>query len=175
MREIWKDIKGYEGFYQISNKGRVKSFKSSSKYPDKEGHILNPTITKGYLYVGLCNKGKKKPTLVHRLVAEAFVPNPDNYKEVNHMDENKLNNNAKNLEWCNRDYNMSYGTARERQGISLGSPVEQFTVNETPIARYANAEIAGKINRIDSSSIHKCCKGKRVHAGGYSWKYAESY
>ena len=169
MNEIWKDIPGYEGKYQISNTGKIKSF---AKY--SEGKILTPFITRGYASIGLCDKSfKKKTFLVHRLVALLFVPNPNGYKEINHKDENKLNNSSDNLEWCTREYNMSYGNARLSQGISCGKPIAQFTINGLMIAKYYSAEFAASVNKIDGSSIIRCCKGKRKYAGGYAWQYTD--
>lgn len=172
MEEIWKDIPGFEGIYQISNAGNVKSFIRNGKYSSGEPHLLKPGITRGYASVALWKgKSKKKTVLVHRLVAAAFVPNPNNYQEVNHKDENKLNNNADNLEWCTRAYNMSYGTARFRQGISQSTPVEQLTIDGIRIAVYCSIPIAAKINNLDESSIHKCCNQKRKFVGGYMWRF----
>lgn len=174
--EIWKDIEGFEGVYQISNTGRVKRLTDRLGNHIDGGHILKQNVSKRqYVTVGLSRKGKHaKTALVHRLVATAFIPNPNNYKEINHKDENKLNNNVENLEWCSREYNMSYGTARLRQGISLGLPVEQRTISGLLIAVYCSAEVAGKLTNIDPSSIHKCCKNKRQFAGGYSWSYSQN-
>ena len=170
MKEKWKAIDGYEGLYEVSNTGKVRSFKKSRK-----GHILVPAATRGYDSVGLCSgDGSKTTVLVHRLVATAFVPNPNGYKEVNHKDENKKNNNADNLEWCTRAYNMSFKTARVRQGVSCGKPVEQMTIDGIAVALYSSAEMAGKILGIDASSIHKCCKNKRDHAAGYKWRYSNT-
>lgn len=173
MHEIWKDIPGYEGRYQVSNSGKVKSFLRSSTYPNSNGHILKPHIAKGYAYVGLRREGKSKNYLVHRLVADSFVPNPNHLNEINHKDENKGNNCADNLEWCTRSYNMAYKTARVRQGITYGKPVVQLTLDAIPIAIYCSAEYAASINNIDPSSIHKCCKHNRLTSGGYHWKYSK--
>lgn len=171
MVEIWKDIDGYEGRYQVSNTGKVRSLIKRSEL-QADWHLLKPAHARGYESVGLCkNQGKKTTFLVHRLVAYAFVPNPNNYKEVNHKDENKLNNYADNLEWCTREYNMSYRNARVRQGISCSTPVDQFTMDNIYIATYVSIPIAAKINDIDESSIHKCCCGKRMYVGGYRWKF----
>lgn len=101
MIEIWKDIKGYEGLYQISNCGNVKSLKTNKN--------LYLSDSKGYQRVGLY-KGKRIMYAVHRLVAETFIPNPNNYPCVNHKDYNKKNNNVTNLEWCNHKYNNNYGS-----------------------------------------------------------------
>lgn len=165
MNEIWKDVEGYEGLYQVSNTGKVKSMRMN--------HLMHPTLAvRGYYYLKLRDaNGVDKSFPIHRLVALAFIPNPYGYKCVNHIDENKQNNNADNLEWCTLAYNFNYGTARERQGISCGKPVKQITVTGQHIATYCSVEIAARINRIDSSSIHKCCKFKRDSAGSYVWRY----
>ena len=112
-KEIWKDIEGYEGRYQISNRGNVKSLNYNHNGKEK---ILKPIINNkhGYAYVGLHLEGKTKNYYIHRLVAIAFIPNPDNLPEVNHRDENKENNTVENLEWCDRAYNCNYGTHNKR-------------------------------------------------------------
>lgn len=118
--EIWKDIKGYEGLYQISNYGNVKSLErviedNKGSYIKKE-KILTPTINnRGYYHIGLRNNSKTKYYYVHRLVAEAFIPNPNNYPIINHKDEDKTNNKVDNLEWCTPKYNANYGTAIQRR------------------------------------------------------------
>lgn len=116
MDEIWKEIKNYEGYYQISNRGRVKGIVEVKKY--KEGRILTPWSNhrgRGYLKVKLIKNGTGKYAYVHRLVAQAFIDNPNHYTEVNHKDENPKNNTVENLEWCTRKYNMSYGTIQDRR------------------------------------------------------------
>ena len=124
QNEIWKDIKGYEGLYQISNKGRVYSIprsinKSDGKTQFVRGRILKPYIKQNkYLEADLCTEGKVKRYLIHRLVAEAFIPNPNNLPEVNHKNEVKTDNNVENLEWCTPKYNTNYGTGRQRQAAS---------------------------------------------------------
>ena len=112
MQEIWKDVVGYEQFYQVSNKGRIRRKKDNFVYKPR-------TFTNGYKSVLLYKDGKwsrtgGKSELVHRLVALAFIPNPNNYPQVNHKDENKSNNFVDNLEWCTRKYNNNYGTAKAR-------------------------------------------------------------
>lgn len=122
--EKWRDIEGYEGLYQVSDKGRVKSLPKMVSYPigNKEftkvprGELIMSlsTTSRGYKQVGLHKDGKSKRVGVHRLVAKAFIPNPDDLPQVNHKDENPSNNDASNLEWCSAKYNANYGTARER-------------------------------------------------------------
>ena len=114
MQEIWKDIEGYEGFYQVSNKGRVKSLKrkicsnSNHKYNTLSEKLLKLSGGGKYIQVILCKDGKTSAKLVHRLVAQAFIPNPNNYPVINHKDENKKNNDVRNLEWCTYKYNNEY-------------------------------------------------------------------
>lgn len=110
--EEWKDIKGLESIYQISNYGRVKSLGNSKNRKEK---ILKLQIDKnGYLHIALHKNGKTKNYLIHRLVAQEFIPNPYNYQEVNHIDEDRKNNDALNLEWCGHQYNINYGSRNKR-------------------------------------------------------------
>lgn len=119
--ETWKDIKGYEGLYQISNLGRVKNIKKQK--------ILNPLNINNYLKVVLSKKGKVQNKYIHRLVAETFIPNDNNYKEINHKDENSLNNCLSNLEWCNHKYNINYGTGNLRRSISEKKTKSKESIN----------------------------------------------
>ena len=165
-QEIWKDIPGYEGLYQVSNLGRIKSFRiwTGTMYVNKE-HILIPQLGKrGYYCIGLSKNGKSKTTAIHRVVAKAFIPNAKNYKFVNHKDENKLNNNANNLEWCTKQYNTEY---------SLAIPITQYDINGNYIAKYKSSKEAYRILNINYSHINECCNGKRKSAGGFIWKFKE--
>ena len=126
MEEIWKDVPGYEGFYQVSNLGRVKSMRRIIYAGNGANHTsqtINERILRQglqgkqnlkYYAVTLCRDGKVKRCLIHRLVAQAFIPNPNNYPIVNHIDKNPLNNCVDNLEWCSVYYNNNYGTRKER-------------------------------------------------------------
>ena len=173
MQEIWKDVIGYEGKYQISNLGNVKSLKSF----DLNGKpiILKTHDVRGYVAVNLYQNNKIENALVHRLVAIHFIPNENNYKEVNHKDENKRNNCVDNLEWCTHKYNMNYATQRIRHGINTGNPINQFTLDGFHVATYYSAEFASKISGIDASSIIKCCRKKRKSAGGYKWEFNDTF
>lgn len=172
-KEIWKDIKGYEGLYQISNYGKVKSLdrikKSSLKNQDfvrvKSRILKQYTNKKGYLLVQLNKNGMGKTKQLHRLVAEAFIPNPDKLSEVNHKDENPGNNCADNLEWCDSKYNNNYGTRIDRMTISI----EQYTKDNIFIKLWKNEAEIIKVLKIYHTG--DCCKGKRKTAGGYIWKY----
>lgn len=118
--EEWRPVVGYEGLYEVSNTGQVRSFDRYVKYSNgrihlHKGKVLSPSIrTDGYLVVVLSCNGKHKMCLVHRLVTEAFIPNTDNLPQVNHKDEDKTNNSVENLEWCDNKYNMNYGTRKRR-------------------------------------------------------------
>ena len=155
-----KDIKGYEGLYAITSCGKVWSYRSKK--------FLKPwKQKKGYLEVSLYKDGTQKNYNIHRLVAEAYLPNPNNLPQVNHKDENKTHNYINNLEWYDSTYNNNYGTRNERAGRARGKTV---ICVETNIVYYSSAEVEQTLG-IDASSIHKCCKGKRHTAGGYHWRY----
>lgn len=119
MEEIWKDIPGYEGLYQASTYGRIKSLRryrfNHNKKQIVEERILKPGVVNGYLRVALWKDAKQKNILVHRLIALTFISNPNNYKEINHKDETRQNNHVDNLEWCSHKYNNNYGTINERR------------------------------------------------------------
>ena len=124
MKEIWRPIKGYENLYEVSNKGRVRSLtKYCMRFGCRKTLIRGKLLSirknaSGYIMVSLAKKGTKKQVLIHRLVAQAFIPNPNNYPIINHKDENPSNNNVNNLEWCTQKYNVNYGTARSRTRIT---------------------------------------------------------
>lgn len=106
MNEEWRDIKGYEGLYQVSNKGNVRHIKFN--------RLLKPSKSGKYITAILSKNGKQIGKSVHRLVAETFIPNPNNYPCVNHKDENPHNNSIENLEWCTHSYNINYGTRNKQ-------------------------------------------------------------
>lgn len=172
MEETWKDIPNYEGLYQVSNLGRIKSFYN---YKRDGTNILKPRLKRGYYTIGLRKNGKRSWIGIHRLVARAFIPNPNHNPCVNHKDENKLNNNANNLEWCTVAYNNTYGTRIKKVIEKTGKPVLQFDLNNNFIKKYNNLLEAAKENNIKSrSSICLCCSGRYSHAGGYVWKHEGS-
>ena len=121
-KEIFKDIKGYEGLYQVSNYGRVKSLYRIQIMPTGGKRIIEERILKtiknkkGYIGVHLSKNNKDKTVYIHRLVAQAFIPNPNNYPQVNHKDEDKTNNHVDNLEWCTAKYNSNYGHRNDKIG-----------------------------------------------------------
>lgn len=179
-QEIWKDIPGYEGLYQVSNLGKVKRLPIGKQWPYRQTHnnIRKQRLsTSGYLRVNLSKNNKVKWYNVHRLVALAFIPNPDNLPIINHKDENKTNNCVENLEWCTTIYNVNYGTARERQketrrnnpndkivrqkvGEGNGKRVRQYTPDGVFIAEYASAMEASRATGVHDSQIRRHCKGQ---------------
>lgn len=178
MKEIWKDIPGYEGLYQVSNLGNINSLKkynvNTGIYEEREKILKKSYDKRGYQTITLINKTKRKTRTVHRIVAEAFIPNPNDLPQVNHKDEDKTNNCADNLEWCDNLYNYNYGTRIERVTAKLKKKVKQYSLNGILIAEYDGIRDAAKINGFKASScISECCKGKRKTAYGYIWKYKE--
>ena len=164
MDEIWRDIEGYEGLYKISNKGRVKSLKWGKE------RILRPGIDGyGYMFVCLCNDNVMKYFKLHRLVAQAFIPNLYNKPQVNHLDENKKNNCVDNLEWATAKENSNYGTRNER----LSRKILQYSKSGEFIREWQGALEVERVLGIDNSHINACCRGKRKSAGGFIWKYKE--
>ena len=180
MEELWKDIKGYEGCYKISNTGKVLSLKRilHTSYHNRL-HVTNERILKshitrnGYELVSLNKDNKKDRYLVHRLVAEAFIPNPKSLPQVNHKDENKLNNHIENLEWCTAKYNGEYSRTLQKAYAAIKRKVTQYTKTNVFIKTFESATYASRQTGIKQSSITLACQGKYKTAGGYVWKYYE--
>ena len=190
MQEIWKDIKGYEGLYQISNLGNLISIKHNTIKP------IIVSKNQKYLRNNLWKDGKYKTFSIHRLVAEAFLPNPNNFTVVNHKDGNKLNNRVDNLEWCTQSYNVkeSYrlglqkiltppmkedyvpwnkGKKMSTDYIQKNYPlkkVNQYSLNNDFIKCWGSISQAEK--ELGITHISSCCRGKRKSAGNYIWRYA---
>lgn len=171
MEEIWKDIPGYEGLYQVSNLGNVKSL-NWRKTGNPRNLWLKPH-RKGYLQVELAKNGIKRLFLVHRLVAEVFVPNPFSLPQVNHKDEVKTNNAVENLEWCNASYNAIYSlkrspSKRKRQGKKIC----QCSMDGELIKTWNDSRTIFLETGMSDWSISECCRGNRKTAYGYKWQYA---
>ena len=161
--EEWRDIQGFEGRYMVSNYGRVKSL--NYNHTGKEGILKAGDNGYGYLFVVLCKDGKDKKCRINRLVAQAFLPNPDNLPEVNHKDEDKKNNCVDNLEWCTSQYNTEYSQGKAVIGINKVSGL---------ILEFPSAHEASRQTGINQGNISSCCKGKKKSAGGFYWHYANS-
>ena len=172
--ERWLPVVGYEGLYEVSSLGRVKSL--NYHRTGKEQLLKHKKSGSGYFQVQLWKNGKDKWMLVHRLVAEAFIPNPYNLQFVNHKDENKLNNCVENLEWCDAKYNNNYGNRNERISAKLTNHEKKskpVLCVETGIV-YPSAREAGRCTGANNSHIIECCKGKKYKTTkGFHWQYAD--
>ena len=155
-----RDIIGFEGQYAITSCGRVWSYKTNRflklcNHPD------------GYLQINLCKDGKMTHHLVHRLVAEAYLENPNNYPCINHKSEIKTENHVNNLEYCTNKYNSNYGTAIERQAAKIRKKVYCHETNTT----YDSLTAASKATGVDTGNISRCCKNKIKSCNNYHFKY----
>lgn len=181
--EVWKDITGYEGIYQVSNMGRVKSL-SRIRYGNtpttkarcyKEKLLSIHVDQVGYCQVQLWKNSVGKMLGLHRLVAQAFIENPHNYPCINHKDEVKGNNVVSNLEWCDYTYNNNYGTARKRSSEKLSRAVICMDASGRVIKRFNSQKDAVAFLGVSSNAhISSCCHGKEKTAYGYKWAF-ESY
>ena len=182
QNEIWKDIPGYEGFYQASNLGRIKSLlfynNRYKKYIKREKILKTTTQKTGYLMLTLCKDKKKSNLLVHRIIAKTFLSNPNNYPQVNHKDGNKKNNCVDNLEWCTSKQNNkhAFDTGLNKYNHAFDNyhftkKVGQYDLNDNFIKEFDSITKASVETNTLVQSICKVCKGKRKKAGGYIWKY----
>lgn len=194
MEEIWKDIEGYEGLYQVSNMGRIKSLE---RYKENHGKLQKveekiKTINiknSGYQFVQLYKNNKYKNLMVHRLVAQAFIPNVNNKPQINHIDGNKLNNNVTNLEYCTNSENNKHAwntglkqcteklkeATRKTNKEYKSKPINQLDLQGNYIKTWLNAHEASRQLGIDRSTISQCCTGGRRNktAGGYKWCFVD--
>jgi hypothetical protein len=180
MKEIWKDIENYEGYYQVSNFGRVRSLdriimRNNGIPQTWIGRVLIPKrLPNGYLSVRLLSQKERKTAMIHRLVASAFIPNPNDLPVINHKDENKENNYVENLEWCTQKYNVNYGNGRKKQYSSLVRcgwvrKVYQFTLDGIFVNEFNSIREATEVTGI--TNISSVCLGKHSSAGGFMWSY----
>ena len=172
-----KPVRGYEGFYEVSSFGKVFSMDRSVRIPNgkilhfKGREIKSSISTSGYLVVGLHKDGKQHMRYIHRLVAEAFIPNIDNYDQVNHKNEVKTDNRVDNLEWCNGKYNSNYGTGKERARAKRGNPVCCYKDNILIHSFKSETEAARKFMVSVTSISAALRKGEPYTCRGYYWKY----
>lgn len=171
--EIWKDIEDYKGLYQVSNLGRVRSLDRIDALGRlRKGKVLAYNLVgAGYLQVGLHRDGKVEQKLVHRLVSEAFLPNPDNLPEVNHKDEDKTNNNISNLEWCTMLYNNAYNGRNKRVAKALERPIYVVTSSGHRYL-FDSTKKAVELLGLKSGAVSRCLHGKLKHHRGYSFELA---
>lgn len=176
--EIWKDVVGFEGLYKVSNQGNIKSLDrqvnvSRGSKRIVKGKQLMPYSTqrKNCLYKGvvLYKDTKKHRKTVHRIVAEAFIPNPHNLPCVNHKDENRFNNAADNLEWCDVKYNNNYGTRLQRIGDKHKKPVVCVTTGR----HFESIKQASQIMGIERTEIGNMCNGRKANTKGYKFAFQE--
>jgi len=182
MQEEWKDVPGYEGLYQASTHGRIRSLDKLVNAAGgrhgkqikrlRRGRImaLKP-VNKTYLKLDLYDSGGKVKTwTVHRLIAITFIPNPNSLPLINHKDENPFNNCINNLEWCTAKYNTNYGQAQQRKVLRINKPVIQYDKNNNTINEFISQAEASRQTGIGNRCINECCTGKRKTAGGYIWR-----
>lgn len=181
MKEIWKDVSGYEGIYQISNFGNIKRLsysiiRSNGNKQSWKEKILNPTKdASGYYGIRSCTKttGKSETLRIHRLVAEAFIPNPNNLPCVNHKDGNKLNNKVDNLEYCTYSHNIKHAF---NNGLRHDTKkINQYDLNGNFIATYNSIREAERITGTRNTGINECLHNNYKSSNGFIWKYADIF
>ena len=170
MNEIWKDIEGFP-YYQVSNLGRVRSFKWGKE------RILKQEKSRGYLRVSLSKNNNSYHKLVHRLVAEAFLDNPNNLPQVNHINEVKTDNRVENLEYCSMEYNQNYGTHQQRSAITrlnhsrFSKRVLQYSLDGVLLSEFPSTKEVERQLGFGHSNIAHCCLGKCKQMNGFIWRY----
>lgn len=169
MREVWVDIRGYGGLYQISNWGRVKSLNYNRT--GKERLLKNSIDKYGYFCITLYKNGKKKKFLIHRLVAETFIPNTNNLPQVNHINEDKTDNRVENLEYCDCKYNCNYGTRNQRRAKTQSKAVLQYSLDGTLIQEFPSTKEVERQLGFSHGNISRCCNGKHKQVYGFKWLY----
>lgn len=174
--EVWKDIQSYEGFYQVSSLGRIRSLNRTVRnrlgFTIAKGKVLSGVSKNGYLRVQLFKEGRWKSYPIHRLVANAFLSNSNSMPEVNHKNEDKGDNRVDNLEWCDRKQNCNYGTRTKRQSEKLSKKVLQLTIDGKLVSSFKSTAEVFRVLGFRSSHISECCNGIRTISYGYKWRYS---
>lgn len=177
--EVWKPIKGYENYYEVSNNGKIRSLDRITVFKDGRKRkffgkilVLQATNNSGYVTVGLHDSGKTKTFLLHRLVAESFVDNPYDLKEVNHIDQDKFNNAASNLEWCTHKENVNHGDEIERGAQKQRMSFCQLDMDGKLVKVWHGFKKIEREAGFSRKAIRDCCIGKRDSYRGYKWEYA---
>lgn len=175
VEEVWRPVAGYNGRYEVSDLGNVKSM--DYNHTGQTRVLSECDDGSGYRLVCLCKDGRQKSCKVHRLVAEAFIPNPGNLPQVNHKNEDKTDNRAENLEWCSQSYNINYGTANERAGKAkvnhpgLSRTVFQFDLQGHLVREWPSLHEVRRQTGWNCANISACCLGKCKTAYHHFWKY----
>lgn len=164
MKEIWRDVKGYEGLYQVSNFGRVKRVTTGRIFKGCKDNS-------GYLRVNLSKDSVTSTNTLHRLVAEAFITNQENKPDVNHIDEDKTNNSINNLEWSTRKENCNYGTRNERIGKLQSIPIIATSIKTGEFQEFNSTKECARQVGLHTSNITAVLKGRLKQTGGYTFKY----
>ena len=178
MIDEWRDVVGFEGLYLVSDQGEIKSIErrktnnGGTQFVNERIRVLTPDRD-GYLKVCLSKNGHHYVKSVHRLVAEAFIPNPYNLPVINHINEDKQDNRVKNLEWCTVQHNTMHGTGRIRTAMKQGRAVIQLDMHDNIIDEFYSMGVASKTTGIPQPNIFKVCNGERNTAGGYKWRYKD--
>ena len=160
--ETFVEIEGFEN-YEVSNLGKIRNIKS--------GRTLKPSLNQsGYLGLRLCGHDKRKYLLLHRILATAFIDNPEGKPQVNHIDENKLNNDLNNLEWCTARENATHGTRTKRSAEKRSIEVIQLDLDGNVLNVFKSMKQAGQETGVDAGDISRCCNGKLKRAGHFKWR-----
>lgn len=172
--EKWKDVVGYEGYYMVSNEGRVRSLDrivNPSRPYTRKGELLKPyTDRDGYHRVTLFRQGNRRKKGVHQIVATAFIPNPENLPIINHKDEDPSNNQMENLEWCTHQYNSNYGDRNNKVSKGVSKKVKSYNPVNGDVRNYKSMGEA-KEEGFSPSKISMCCNGKQKTHHGLLWKF----